>query len=170
VWPVDELPAGEQAPAHVEAGTERTPGGRWTKGARTAQSKGGKARRGTTHLSHEAGLGGVDGDEAFAPYRSDARHFTRAQCAALAASVGGGHCGPGPSSIVASAALALAASRYLYDTANGDPKALATAARLADSSRASLRDAHALAALEAEARPKSSSIVALRERLGGGNK
>ena len=89
-----------------------------------------------------------------APYRGAADAFRRAQCGELAATVGGGMCGPGPSSIVASAALQLAMSRYLSDRgqATGDPKLLLSASRLADASRQNLLAAHELCAREAISR------------------
>ena len=52
----------------------------------------------------------------------------------MALSVGGGFCGPAPSSIVASAALQLAWSRYLSDqaAATGDAELALAASRLAE--------------------------------------
>jgi hypothetical protein len=75
--------------------------------------------------------------------------------AQLSATVGGGRIGPGPASVVASAAMQLAASRWLADVGaeRGDAKALGDASRLADASRANLLSAHELAAKEAVARP-----------------
>lgn len=157
--PPDELPLGVQAPPHAEAGDERRADGRFAKGTRTAQSKGGKARKEGTALASRLGLSALSAEDGFAPYKKAAVTFKRVHCASLAASVGGGICGSGPSSIVASAALALAASRYLYDTANGDAGKLAQAARLADSSRTALLTAHELAAREAQARAASQSHV-----------
>jgi len=70
--------------------------------------------------------------------------------------VGGGRIGPGPASVVSSAAMQMAASRWLYDLGAqlGDAKALLDASRLADASRANILSAHELAAKEAEARPR----------------
>lgn len=87
--------------------------------------------------------------------------------AQLAATVGGGRIGPGPASVVASAALQMAGSRWLYDLGaqSGDAKALLDASRLSDASRANLLCAHELAAKEAEARPRDA-MAELDRRLG----
>lgn len=152
VLPADELPLGVQAPALVERGGERRPNGTFAPGASTSQSRGGKARKAATTLAVRLGLGELAEGDPFRPYKAAAVTFRRVHCASVAATVGGGVCGTGPSSMIASAALALAASRYLYDTAAGDPAKLATAARLAESSRQHLLAAFELAAKEAQAR------------------
>jgi hypothetical protein len=98
----------------------------------------------------------IPGGSEFRPYKAAAVSFRRAQCVSLAASVGGGFCGPAPSSMVASAALQLAWSRYFSDQAadGGDSELALTASRLADASRQNLLAAHELCAREAMARPK----------------
>jgi hypothetical protein len=110
-------------------------------------------------------------DSAFRPYKAAASSFRRAQCAELARAIGGGHCGPGPSSMVASAALQLAWSRFLSDTAaaNGDPDMALAASKLADASRNNLLSAHELCAKEAAARPSSpgDAQADLRRRILG---
>lgn len=154
--PADELPAGVQGPVQAEAREERTADGRWRAGTRTAQSLGGKSRKDQALLAARVGFSAIVSSPAWRPYQRLAAAFRLQHCRQLAASVGGGVCGSGPSSIVASAALALAASRFLYDTAAGDPDMLVKAARLADSSRQSLLTAHELAAREARSRLASS--------------
>jgi hypothetical protein len=155
--PADELPLGVQAQPHASARDERTPDGRFLPGARTVQAAGGAATRGKSRLAAKLGLAKLADDAAFAPYSRSASVFRRAQCAELARTVGGGVCGPGPSSIVASAALMLAWSRYLSDlaAAGGDPDLVTRSARLADQSRQALLTAHELCAREAEARAKA---------------
>lgn len=153
--PPDELPAGVPADARETSPSDRGEGGRFARGNKTSAA-GGKSKAGKTRLASQLGLTSLAASDAFAPYKGSAEAFRRAHVASLAATVGGGHCGTGPSSIVASAALALAASRYLYDTANGDPALMAQAARLADSSRNALLTAHELCAREAEARKASA--------------
>jgi hypothetical protein len=76
----------------------------------------------------------------------------------LAATVGGGSIGPGPASIVSTAAIQLGASRYLSDLGArlGDAKLLLDGSRLADASRQNLLAAHELVAKEAKSRPKST--------------
>jgi hypothetical protein len=60
---------------------------------------------------------------------------------------------------VSTAALQLAASRYLSDQggAGGDAKLLIDASKLANDSRQNLLAAHELAAREAKARPESTT-------------
>jgi hypothetical protein len=108
-------------------------------------------------------LGESFADPRFDPYARAARAFRRAHVDALARSVGGGHCGPGPSSIVASAALQLAGSRFAFEVL-GD---MALGSRLADSSRQNLLAAHELCAREAQARPRNP-LEDLDRRLGIG--
>jgi len=151
VLPVDELPAGVQAPQQAPSTGERKTDGTWTKGARTDQSQGGRSRAGTTRLARRMGLAGVEDDPAFAPYRRAAADFRRAHVMGLARSVGGGRCGPAPASIIASAAWQLAASRFLFDTARGDTEKLTAASKLANDSRQNLLAAHELCAKEAMA-------------------
>jgi len=80
----------------------------------------------------------------------------------LAATVGGGRIGPGPASVISTAALQMAASRWLSDRGaeTGDAKLLLEAAKLGDSSRQNLLAAHELAAREASSRPKPQSAIA----------
>jgi hypothetical protein len=153
VLPVDELPAGVPANARTVSRSDRREGGQFAPGNALARV-GGKARAGKTRLADRLGLHPLPEGSTFVPYKSGAVSFRRAQCAALAASVGGGYCGPGPSSMVASAALQLAWSRWFSDraaeTGNGD--FALQGAKLANDSRQNLLAAHELCAREAEAR------------------
>lgn len=157
VLPADELPEGVQGEPHAEARAERTPDGRWLPGARTVQSAGGRAKRGKSRLTARLGLSTLAEGDAFRQYRAAAATFRRVQCSELARTVGGGVCGPGPSSVVASAALALAWSRYLSDLAatSGDAELAMRSARLGETSRQHLLAAHELCAREAAARPRA---------------
>lgn len=154
--PVDELPVGVPASAREASPNERGTRGRFAHGNRIAVD-GGKATAGKTRLAAKLGLSKLAEDADFAPYRRAASSFRRAQCAELARVVGGGVCGPAPSSVVASAALALAWSRYFSDkaAATGDADYAIKSAQLADKSRQHLLTAHELAAREATARAKS---------------
>lgn len=156
VLPVDELPRGVQEPQQVPASIERRTNGTFAKGARTLQAAGGRARKGNTRLAAKLGLSSLPEGAAFAPYKASAVTFRRVQCAELARNVGGGICGPAPSSLVATAALQLAWSRYLSDLAalENDAELALKASKLADASRQSLLAAHELCAREAQARPK----------------
>jgi hypothetical protein len=154
--PVDELPLGVQAPTEESARHERRADGTFARGARTAQAAGGRATRGKSRLAARLGLSSLPSDAAIRPYMASAATFRRTQCAELARTVGGGVCGPGPASIVASAALALAWSRYFSDVAatTGDPELAMRAVRLGDSSRQMLLTAHELCAREALSRSR----------------
>jgi hypothetical protein len=162
IIPWDEAPEGVPDQARNEQPTDRGDGGHFAPGNGLA-ARGGRARRGNTALASSMGLVPLTSDPAFAPYKRAGDALRRAQCASLASSVGGGTCGAGPSSMIASGSLALAASRYLYDTAQGDPKTLATAAQLGKESRSCFRDAHALCALEAKARAGQIDPFAILE-------
>jgi hypothetical protein len=167
VCAADELPRGVQAHEQAEARRERRDDGTWAPGASTAQAKGGRALRGRTVLSSQLGLAKLDGEAGFARYRGSAATFARAECAHLAATVGGGICGPGPSSMVYSAALQLAASRYLSDQAatTGDPALFAQASRLANDSRQNLIAAREVCAREARSRPQESAQDRIARRI-----
>jgi hypothetical protein len=155
VMPVDELPVGVPDIARHESPTDRGESGRFAPGNSLARL-GGHARRGKTRLAERMGLAKLPEGSAFRQYKAAAVSFRRAQCAELARTVGGGVCGPGPSSMVASAALQLAWSRYLADAAadTGDAEMALRASKLADASRQNLLAAHELCAREAQARPK----------------
>lgn len=172
--PADELPAG--IPADTDRAVRSASGERGRFGPGNRRSiLGGRAKRGKAKLTVRLGLANLSDDSAFAPYRRSAAVFRRTQCAELARVVGGGVCGPGPSSIVASAALALAWSRYFSDQAalTGDPDLAIKAIKLGDSSRQALLTAHELCAREAQLRPRTpgDAVQAMRERiLGAGPK
>lgn len=88
--------------------------------------------------------------ETLAPWLEDATAFAKSEIERLAADVGGGHCGAGPSSMVISASLQLAASKFLF--AQGDPASLKLASSLANDSRQNLLAAHHTCALAASSR------------------
>ena len=173
--PVNELPEGVPAPAREDSPSDRAGGGLFARG-NTIASEGGKARAGKTRLAARLGLAALADDAAFRPYKRSAEAFRRAQCTDLARTVGGGHCGPGPSSIVASAALSLGWSRYLSDLAatTGDADLALKSATLSDKSRQALLTATELCAREATARAKSAGpidpLAAWRTPVEGSNK
>ncbi len=153
VLPADELPLGEPGPSHDARPDDREPNGRFRPGNSLA-GVAGRANAGKGRLASRLGLTSVSAGSDFAPYKRAASTFRRTQCAELARTVGGGFCGPGPSSLVASAALQLAWSRYLSDRAASelDADLVVKASRLAEASRQSLLAAHELCAREAQAR------------------
>jgi len=166
VSPPDELPVGVPGPARVEAPTDRGPGGQFARGNSVSRA-GGRAKAGAVKLGVRLGLTHLPEGNAFAPYKRAAATFRRAQCTALAQTVGGGYCGPGPSSIIATAAMMLAWSRYLSDraAATGDFELASKAGILADRSRVALLTAHELASREALARPKRNMLDAFKDSL-----
>jgi hypothetical protein len=153
VLPPCELPLGVPSPAQQRSPTDFDARGKFAPGNALSR-RGGKARAGKTRLAERMGLRPLPSGSDFGRYKAAAVGFRRAQTSALAASVGGGHCGPAPSSLVASAALQLAWSRYFSDKAAevGDPELALTASRLGDASRQNLLAAHELCAKEALAR------------------
>jgi hypothetical protein len=156
VLPVDELPAGIAVPPPSELRTDRRKDGTFKPG-NTLAAQGGLAKKGTTKLARMLGL--TEGDARLQPYLRAARDFRRLQTTTLARTVGGGVCGPAPASIIATAALQLAASRYLFDHAHGDRDTLKTASALGNDSRQNLLAAHELCAKEAKARPAPAQQV-----------
>jgi hypothetical protein len=167
VLPADELPVGTPVEARPERSSDRGQVGRFAPGNSVA-SKGGRAKAGKVRLGSRLGLDDQAAED-FAQYKRAAVSFRRAQCAALAASVGNGACGPGPSSLVATAALQLAWSRYFSDKAalTGDAKLAGAASKLGNDSRQNLLAAHELCAREGKARPKTSPHAALMAALEG---
>ena len=161
VLPADELPAGVPAPA--EPAASRDASGRFVRGpgASEAARRAAKARHQQRALARLMGLRELPEGHPFAPYRRLGSDWRDAHMAQLAATVAGGEVGPGPASMVASAALQLSHSRYLADLASesGDPALMASASRLADASRQNLLAAHELAAKEAAARPPDHSAT-----------
>lgn len=153
VLPADELPLGVPSNAPKISRPTHDKAGRFAPGNELARL-GGLARKGKTRLAERMGLAKLPEGSAFARYKAAAVSFRRAQCAELAKTVGGGICGPAPSSLIASAALQLAWSRYLADAAGetGDADMALKASKLADASRQNLLAAHELCAKEARAR------------------
>src|SRR5690606_35398931 len=100
-------------------------------------------------------LGAFEPDEnhAFAGYMKVAREWRHEHAAQLAQAFGGGSLDAGAASVLASAALQLAASRYLFDlgATNGDSRMLLEASKLANDSRQNLLSAQELCAKTAKA-------------------
>lgn len=165
VLPADELPAGIPAPAREELPNDRGERGQFAPGNALA-AEGGRARGGQPRLARRLGLGDSFADPRFEPYAGSARAFRKHHVTALARTVGNGYCGPAPSSIIASAALQLAGSRFAFEVL-GD---MVLGSRLANDSRQNLMAAHELCAKEAQARPKDqSSLGSARARLMKGS-
>lgn len=157
----DELPAGVPAPARPEP--TRDPSGKFRAGPGTSAlaRAGGVAAAEARQLAQLLGLWEAPEGHPYAPYTRLGHEWRDEHLAQLAATVGGGYVGPGPASVVSSAAMQLAASRWLYDLGaqTGDAKMLLDASKLADASRSNLLSAHELAAQEAQARLEQPSTA-----------
>lgn len=162
VLPPDEAPRGLPGEPLVERTEERDAVGKFQPGAHTAQSAGGSATRGMTRLARRLSLGESFADPRFEPYAKAARAFRREQCRQLAMAVGGGTCGVAPSSIVASAALQLAGSRFAFEVL-GD---MVLGSRLANDSRQNLLAAREICARDAEARRDAAPTTGAPWLLG----
>ena len=139
----DELPSGTPAPTQSDARGERRADGKWAKGARTAQSKGGKAMagRGRALVHYGAASKG-------------ARALRRALRSEIASTVGAGRCG-----VAASLMLRWASDKTeLAEKAktSGD---LESFRKLTESARMDILYAREHAAKEASARPRSNGDV-----------
>jgi hypothetical protein len=167
--PVDELPEGVPAERPAELPGDRGPNGQFAAGNSLA-AQAGAANRGKARLASRLGLRQLPETAVFKSYKNAAVSLRRTTCAELAKTVGGGACGPIPSSFVASAALALGWSRYFFDHAaeSGETELVLAATKLAEASSSLLRQAHEYAAKEAKARPQMNSIDALKLRMAAG--
>ena len=147
---VPEDPSAQPPPVRREAD------GRFAdrESALIAAARGGRAKRGKTKLAAGLGLSKAElASPEFAPYKRAAAAYRKVQVRHLAQYVGGGVCGPGPASIVATAALQLAASRYAFEVL-GD---MVAGSRLGDASRQNLLAAHELCAREAQIRRQQAA-------------
>jgi hypothetical protein len=163
VLPADELPKGVPGPADPVLPTDHV-NGKFAKGNRVSR-KGGRVNARRTELAKKLTLETIVSDPAFARYRKAAKQFRVAQCSRLAETVGGGECGPAPSSIIATAALQLAASRFAFDRGEHE-----IGSKLGNDSRQNLLAAHELCAKEALARPAKPAAVPWFVADGGESK
>lgn len=132
-----------------------------------ASAAGGKAKAGKVSFVASLGLAPATLDGvAFAPYRRKAASFRAQHCRELAI-LAGGTAGSGPSSMVATAALQFAWSRYLFDLAasseeqgsKGHLDLVKTASKLGDSSRQNLLAAYELAVREGKSREQGGRAI-----------
>ena len=165
VLPADELPDPQAGTAVPLA---RRQDGRIadSAAARELGAMGGARKAARARLVTAMGLEKLAEGCDFIPYRDAADVFVRAHLAALAAQAGG-EVGVGPASIVASAGLQLAASRYLAarGAASGDAKLLGQASGLANDSRQNLLAAYELAQREAAARRANGPVEDDMDRI-----
>lgn len=167
VLPVDELPVG--VPGRARPAANRNGAGEFVAGPGTSDlaRTGARAAHESRQLAQLLGLWEPPPEHAYAPYARLSREWRDAHVEQLSATVGGGKVGPGPASIVSSAALQMAASRWLSDLGaqSGNARMLLDASRLADASRQNLLAAHELCAREADARPAENAIARVRREL-----
>lgn len=166
VLPPDEQPEGVAATKRPsDEPIARRPNGQFdgSEAAREAGRRGGRARAEKVRLVDSLGLAPLAEDAAFRPYRNAAEEYVEAHLASLAQEAGG-VVGPGPASMIASAALQLACSRFVFDRATvaGDAAMMAQASKLADASRQNLLAARELAVREAQTR-KSTGVSAEKQ-------
>lgn len=155
VLPADELPAPLPAvPVPVRRRANGTVAD--SESAKALGRRGGHAKAGAVRLVDSLGLSKLAEGSAFAPYRDAADAFVRLHLGELAKAAGG-EVGPGPSTMVGSAGLQLAASRFCFDrgAADGDPSLMKLGSQLANDSRQNLLAAYELATREAQARPRA---------------
>jgi hypothetical protein len=135
-------------PARLENGQLADP-----EAARALGRLGGLAKARKVRLLDSLGLTTLADDAAFAPYRNGAEQFVKHHIDELAQQAGG-YVGSGPSTMVASAALQLAASRFCFDQAShkGLAELMKLGSQLANDSRQNLLAAYELAVREAKAR------------------
>jgi hypothetical protein len=165
--PLDEIPAGNATDTAANLASRRVRGRPFERG--NVAAKGRKPAL--------AGLGITTpaSDPAYRRALGRANRYRRRRCSELAA-VYGGYLSAGAAGLIASASLALGASRYLYERAGvtGDTTLLAQAARLADSAKGLEIAAIDVAQREQAQRPKLSAReqldarIAARKALEGG--
>lgn len=153
----DELPDGVPAQPRQEPARDVSGRLRASPGTTALARAGGRAAAEARHLGQLLGLWAPPEGHTYAPYARLGREWRDEHMSTLAGTVGGGEVGPGPASVVSTAALQMAASRWLFDRGAelGDARMLTDASRLANDSRQNLLAAHELCAREAEARRAS---------------
>ncbi len=172
VLPPDELPAPVPAPLPEPARpVVRHPDGKLADvaSAKELGRRGGEAKARRVRLIDSLGLSKLVEQTTFGPYRAAAEEFVSHHRAALAQQAGG-ELGPAPSTMVASAGLQLAASRWAFDqgAAKNDPALIKLGSSLANDSRQNLLAAYELATREAEGRRQApASRVGWRAVEGG---
>ncbi len=137
--------------------------------AKTLGRLGGAAKARRVRLVDSLGLSALVEQTSFAPYRAAAEEFVRHHLAELARQAGGS-VGPAPSTMVASAALQLAASRWAFDRGaeENDAALIKLGSSLANDSRQNLLASYELAIREAKARPAPDPHAALVAALNAG--
>ena len=172
VLPADELP--RPVPMASEKPLLRHKGGpiRDSESARELGRRGGHAKARRVRLVDSLGLRKLADDATFKPYRDAAEEFVSHHLGELARQAGGS-VGPAPSTMVASAALQLAGSRWAFDQGaeKNDAAFIKLGSSLANDSRQNLLAAYELATREAATRPPPPNAVPVGfELVEGGDK
>jgi hypothetical protein len=181
VLPPDELPEPVAASEAVSSGPlARRSDGTFadTAAARDAGKRGGMSKARKVRLVDALGLSKLAAESTFSPYRAAAEEFVKFHLAQLSAQAGGS-VGAAPSSMIASAALQLAASRWAFDRGaeSGDASLFKLGSSMANDSRQNLLAAYELSVREARARPHAAfdplerqmRIIEAEERAAGGS-
>ncbi len=152
VLPADELPApvpGE--PVQVARRADGTIAD--SEAAKELGRRGGLAKAKSVRLVTSLGCSKLNEDSAFASYRKGAEEFHAFHVEALAYQAGG-IVGPAPNTMIATAALQLAVSRFYFDKFHEtlDMADAKTGSTQGDASRQNLLAAYELAVKEANAR------------------
>jgi hypothetical protein len=121
--------------------------------AREIGRRGGEAKARRVRLVDSLGLSSLVEQTTFGPYRAAAEEFVAHHRACLAQQAGG-ELGPAPSTMVASAGLQLAASRWAFDQGaqKNDASLIKLGSALANDSRQNLLAAYELAIREGKGR------------------
>lgn len=169
VLPPDELPkplpadpAAQTAPlARREDGTIAN-----SEAAKELGRRGGEARANKKRLLQGLGLANLSAEAAFKPYWDSVQAWVEAQLTETTIAAGG-YLGPGPASIIGSAGVALAASRFFSDEAarTGNLQLFISAGRLSETSRQHLLAAYELAVREGKARRETAKTYASLEEI-----
>ncbi len=159
VPPHDELPK-PVTPAPAPPGVPLTfrEDGRIADSATASElgRRGGLAKANRVRLLDSLGLKKFADNDEFAPYRHGAEEFVKHHLLELG-KITGGVVSSGPSTMVSSAALQLAASRWAFDKGgtSGDAKMMVMGSSFANDAKTNLLAAYSYAALEARARPST---------------
>ena len=121
--------------------------------ARELGRRGGLAKARRVRLVDSLGLADIAEQSTFKPYRDAGEEFVKHHVSQLSLQAGG-EVGAAPSSIIASAGLQLAASRWAFDLGaqTNHPALMKLGSQLANDSRQNLLAAYELAVREAQAR------------------
>jgi hypothetical protein len=159
VSPPDELRAPIPAPAKTDPPLNRIKGKIADSAtARALGSRGGITTARRVRLIDSLGLSKLIEQTTFGPYRAAAEEFVTHHLGELAKQAGGS-VGPAPSTMVASAGLQLAASRWAFDRGaeQNDASLIKLGSSLANDSRQNLLAAYELATREAAARQAAAA-------------